>query len=44
MMVTAKEFISEVYIPLNEGWGYILSMAHGEASGRKPSKTPLPVK
>ena len=22
-MVTAKEFISEVYIPLNEGWGYI---------------------
>ena len=22
-MVTAKEFISEVYIPLQEGWGYI---------------------
>lgn len=39
-MVLASDFVSKVWLPLNEGWGYILSTAHGANSGRKHSRRP----
>lgn len=42
-MVAAAKFIDKVWIPLNDGWGYILSMERGEASGRRQSNRPRPV-
>lgn len=42
-MVAAAKFIDKVWIPLNDGWGYILSTAHGGASGRRQSNRPRPV-
>lgn len=41
-MVAAAKFIDKVWIPLNDGWGYILSTGRGEASGRKQSNRPRP--
>ena len=43
-MVTASAFIEKVRIPLDEGWGYILSTAHGEPYGLKRSRRPRPVR
>lgn len=42
-MVAAEKFIDKVWIPLNDGWGYILSTGRGEAFGRKQSNRPRPV-
>ena len=42
-MVAAAKFIDKVWIPLNDGWGYILSMVLGEAYGRKQNNRPRPV-
>lgn len=42
-MVAAAKFIDKVWIPLNDGWGYILSTGRGEASGRKQNNRPRPV-
>lgn len=39
-MVLASDFVSKVWLPLNEGWGYILSTAHGANSGRKRFNRP----
>lgn len=42
-MVLASDFVSKVWLPLNEGWGYILSTAHGERCGQKRSNRRLHV-
>ena len=42
-MVLASDFVSKVWLPLNEGWGYILSTAHGERCGQKRSNRRQPV-
>lgn len=42
-MVAAAKFIDKVWIPLNDGWGYILSTGRGEAFGRKLNNRPRPV-
>lgn len=39
-MVLASDFVSKVWLPLNEGWGYILSTAHGANSGQKRYNRP----
>lgn len=42
-MVLASDFVSKVWIPLNDSWGYILSTAHGENCGRKHCNRRQPV-
>lgn len=42
-MVAAAKFIDKVWIPLNDGWGYILSTGRGVSFGRKQSNRPQPV-
>ena len=37
-MVTAAEFVDKVWVPINDGWGYILSTAHGDPSGQRKNK------
>ena len=37
-MVLASDFVSKVWLPLNEGWGYILSTEHGEACGLRKNR------